>query len=159
MNPPTKDVWAQLPGERDQIWAEAVLRWKLGEQLYLTGALLKEAEAIQEAVREADTREGLILDFLEKPVPKDWKDWPLARRQMFWGCGVTGDLELVPRDRVCAIEIWCELFGKNQADATKRDTRLINDVLENAPGWERFSDTVKFGPYGSQRGFRNVDKA
>lgn len=158
VNPPRKDVWKQLPGERDQIWAEAVIRWKLGEPLYLTDVLLREAEAIQEAAREADTREGLILDFLEKPVPKDWQNWPIERRRIFWNGSVTGDLELVPRDRVCAIEIWCELFGKDQADAQQRDTRQINAVLENAPEWERIPKPAKFGPYGSQRGFRNVDK-
>ncbi len=135
-----------------------MIRWQLGEPLYLTGALLREAQAIQETAREADIREGLILDFLEKPVPKDWQDWPIDRRRTFWGGGVTGDVELVPRAKVCAMEIWCELFGKNQAEATKRDARQINDILMNAPGWESTPKPDKFGPYGSQRGFRNVSK-
>lgn len=33
----TKSVINDLPGERDQIWAEAVTRYKAGEPLYLTG--------------------------------------------------------------------------------------------------------------------------
>ena len=32
---PGKHVHSQLEGEVDQIWAEAVIRWRCGEKLYL----------------------------------------------------------------------------------------------------------------------------
>ena len=156
---PAKNVWTSLPRERDQIWAEAVDSYKRGEALYLSGELWKAAERIQEAAREDDPREGMLLDFLEKPVPKDWQSWTIERRQNYWN-GIEDPLdverELVPRDRVCAVEIWCELFQQSQAKLTKKDTRDINAILENAPGWERITYPAKFGPYGSQRGFQST---
>ena len=156
---PVKDVWTSLPGERDQIWAEAVENYKRGEPLYLSGKLWKVAEQIQDEAREDDPREGLILDFLEKPIPQDWQSWTIDRRRDYWN-GVGDPLEvkreLVPRDRVCAVEVWCELFQQSQAKLTKKDARDINAILENAPGWEHTPDKILFGPYGRQRGFRTT---
>lgn len=43
--PRTKTVWRDLDDELDQIWAEAVMRWRLGETLYLTGELEELARA------------------------------------------------------------------------------------------------------------------
>ena len=98
--PVTKSVWDKLPSEVDQLWAEAVVRWKLGEPLYLSGEVEDAARAKQEEHREVSTREGIVLDFLAKQVPSDWARWPLDRRRMFWAGAVQGDLKLVDRDRV-----------------------------------------------------------
>ena len=156
---PVKDVWERLPGERDQIWAEAVDCWKQGETLYLNGELRREAETVQETAREEDPRAGLVRDFLEKPVPKDWQDWTIERRQSFWVLepdALEPKREMVPRDRVCALEIWCELFQRRKSEMQTRDSRAINAILETTPGWERIPDTARFGAYGKQRGFRPV---
>ena len=83
LGPVTKNVWADLPGEIDQLWAEAVVRWRTGEALFLKGDLEEAAKAKQEEHREVSTREGLITDFLERQVPEDWPSWPLDRRRMF----------------------------------------------------------------------------
>ena len=66
LGPVTKNVWADLPGEIDQLWAEAVVRWRTGEALFLKGDLEEAAKAKQEEHREVSTREGLITDFLER---------------------------------------------------------------------------------------------
>ena len=151
--PPVKSVWKDLDDELDQLWAEAVACWRLGEPLYLAGDLAEAAKAQQEDHREVSTREGLILDFLERPVPHDWASWSLDRRKTFWAGGVVGELELVPRERVCALEIWCELFEGTKKDMRYGDTREINDILLAAPGWKRTAQALKFGCYGAQRGF------
>lgn len=49
--PRRKLVWENLDSEIDQIWAEAVLRWRLGERLYLIDAE-EAATAEQDAHRE-----------------------------------------------------------------------------------------------------------
>lgn len=156
LQPSVKNVWESLPGERDQLWAEAKVRWQLGEPLYLNGELWEYAQSVQENARETDAREGLILDFLSKPVPKDWAEWSIDKRRSFWSGAITGDLELVPRTRVCAMEVWCELFGKDKADAQQREARAINAILDGVEGWERIGYNDKFGPYGNQKGFRVV---
>jgi len=151
--PVTKSVWNDLDAELDQLWAEAVTRWRLGEPLYLAGDLADAAKVQQEDHREVSAREGLILDFLERQVPRDWSTWPLDRRRMFWGGNVAGDTELGPRDRVCALEIWCELFDGLKKDMRYADTQEINGIIAAAPGWKRSASALKFGYCGAQRGF------
>lgn len=153
LQPARKSVWADLDQELDQLWAEAVARWRVGEPLYLSGELADEAKRQQEGHREVSAREGLILDFLERPVPRDWSSWDLNRRRMFWGGNVAGELELVPRERICALEIWCELLEGSKRDMRYSDTQEINSVLAAAPGWKRTAQALKFGYCGAQRGF------
>lgn len=105
---PTKSVFRDLDAEIDQLWAEAVVRWQLGEPLFLSGELEAAAKEEQESHREHSTREGIIRDFLDQRVPTDWDSWDLNRRQMFWSNGEKGELQLAERHRVCALEVWCE---------------------------------------------------
>ena len=160
--PHTKTVWRDLTDDYiRQVWAEAKARWQTGEVLYLTGDIETEAKAKQEEHREASVREGLIIDFVKKKVPADWAKWSIDRRRDFWAGQLhTQDgqsVELVDRDRVCAAEVWCELFNGNTKDIKNSDAREINAVLANIKGWKRFSGPARFGPYSVQRGFYRVD--
>lgn len=151
----TKSVWRDLDPEIDQLWAEAYVRWQAGEPLYLTGAIEEDAKAKQEEHREASSREGIVREFMERPVPDDWSKWPLDKRRMFWG-GVTmgGDSpHLVPRDRICALEVWCEAFNGSIKEMKNTDTRELNAIMAATPGWQKIGGTLHFGPYGTQRGF------
>lgn len=155
---PKKSVFDDLTREViDQIWAEAKVRWQTGEVLYLTGKLEAEAKVKQEEHREVSSREGLILDFVDKQVPADWAKWPIERRRDFWaGQHHTQEghkVELVDRDRVCAAEVWCELFNSNIRDMKTPDTREINGILSRMTGWKRQNGPKRFGPYNLQRGF------
>ena len=154
--PAAKSVWTDLPGEIDQLWAEAMVRWQTGEPLFLKGEIEAAAKEAQEAHREVNTREGIILDFLERPVPEDWQNWPLDRRRMFWGGAVQGDVKLVPRDRVCALEVWCEALDGKQRDMRYSDTAEINSIIEASALWERARGSLRFGYCGKQRGFQKV---
>lgn len=154
----TKSVFRDLPDETiNQLWAEAKMRWQTGEKLYLTGALDAEAKIKQEEHREASVREGLIMEFAERQVPADWAKWSLDRRRDFWaGAARTQEgatLELVERDRITAIEVWCELFNGSMRDMKPADTREINGVLGMMKGWKRNGNPLRFGPYNLQRGF------
>ena len=153
VEPVTKSVWADLAGEIDQIWAEAVIRWRLGEPLYLRGELEEAAKAKQEEHREVSTREGIVLDFIAKQVPSDWAKWPLDRRRMYWAGAVQGDLKLVDRDKVCALEVWCEALDGKQKDIRYIDTAEINGILEACEGWRKAEKTMRFGYCGVQRGY------
>lgn len=152
--PHEKKVWGDLTDEViDQIWAEAKIRWQMGEQLYLTGEVEKEAQRRQESHREASPKEGLIEEFVSRQVPDDWSRWPLDRRRDFWANNATGDYNLVNRDRICALEVWCELFFSNQRDIKPQDVREINATLANMQGWKRSRNPLRCGPYNLQRGF------
>ena len=152
-------MWTDLPGEIDQLWAEAVVRWQTGEPLFLKGDLEEMAKAKQEEHREVSTREGIITEFLSKQVPEDWQSWPLDRRRMFWGGAVQGDIKLVDRDRVCALEVWCEALDGKQKEIRYSDTAEINSIIETLGGWEKGKSALRFGYCGAQRGFlkrRNI---
>lgn len=154
--PRKKDVFADLAAERDQIWAEAVMRWKTGEQLFLKGEIEQAAMQKQEEHREASSREGIIKEFLEREVPEDWGKWPLDNRRTFWAGNVQGDVQLVPRERICALEVWCEAFGGAMKELRNADSREINDCIASLPEWERHEKAIRFGVYGVQRGFKRV---
>lgn len=142
----------------DQIWAEAKLRWTVGEELFLTGEAEEQARAMQAQHMEADPSEGMIADFISKPVPVDWAKWSLDRRRDWWAGATHGDVMTGPRKTITAIEVWCELYNGSKRDLRKSTTREINAVLASLPDTERASSPLKSAPYGSQRGFYVVSK-
>lgn len=154
--PAVKSVWADLPNEVDQLWAEAKTYWQQGETLFLSGELEEDAKIKQEEHREVSTREGIIVDFIGRQVPEDWQSWPLDRRRMFWAGAVQGDFKLVDRDRICALEIWCEALDGKQKDMKYSDTAEINNILENIKEWQKTANSIRFGYCGKQRGFARI---
>ena len=153
-----KSVWNDLPKEVDQIWAEAYTYWALGEELYLS----KEVEALafeqQENHRELSGKEGIILDFLEKPVLPDWDRLSIGQRRQFLNGQLQYDrnVELVPRDKVCAVEIWEECYGSEKRYMKRTDSTEINNILLSSKAWRRIKTPRRFGPYGQQKGFERV---
>lgn len=157
IQPHEKTVWKDLtPEVIDQLWAEAKTRWQLGEQLYLSAELESAAQEQQEAHREVSTREGMIREFVSRQIPDDWLSWRLDNRRDFWANNATGDYKMVERNRICALEVWCELFNGNPRDlgSGNRDSREINEILINISGWKRSKSPKECGvPYGKQRCF------
>ncbi len=152
----SKSVFRDLDDEIDQLWAEAVTCWRLGEPLYLSGEIEAQALQEQEAHRETSAREGLIIEFVNREVPDDWQKWDLQRRLMYWQGGVKDGGRTVPRTRVCALEVWCEVFGGGFKDIKYTDAAEINAVIGGIPGWERLKNGAQFGYCKLQRGFEKV---
>lgn len=150
---PTKSVFNDLEREVDQIYAEAFFRWQIGEPLYLTGEAEMLAKEAQEEHRESNVREGIIKEFLERPIPIDWEKRDIGERRLYWS-GEFGkvETETVERDRICAAEIWVECFNDDIKRMKQTDTREINSILTSFPGWVPYRG--RFGPYGIQRGFK-----
>lgn len=153
----TKDVREDLPKEVDQIWAEAIYFWKeLKEPL----APSKEQEALakveQEDHREISEKEGLIIKYLDTLLPNEWEEMDLYRRRSFLqGVDVLGGT--IKRDKVCAIEVWCECYEKNKADMKKSDSIEINNILNSLKGWAKNSKAKRFKEYGLQRFFERIN--
>lgn len=157
--PRKKDVFRDLDGERNQLWAEAVVRWKLGEPLHLPKNLEAEAGVIQEDHRERHPWEGMLEKFISKPIPADWAKWDENHRNMYWSGGVKYEGKLVQRTRVCAQEFWCEYLGKSIGDMQQRHTREINQLLEKMQGWKNVGVRYAGVPYGKQRCFKPCNTA
>ena len=148
-----KSVWEELPGEVDQIWAEAYAYWMLGEQLFLSKEIERLAERVQEEHRESSGKEGMIRDFLEKEIPDDWDKYDLQKRRMFWNGNIQGTVHLVKRDKVCAIEIWAECFNGDPRFMKRMDSLEINGILSTIEGWKKNKSKRRYGPYGILSGF------
>ena len=155
-----RNVWDDLTRPViDQLWAEAKFRWQMGERLYLEGELLHEAQTYQEKHRDISPWEGMIADFVSKPVPSDWLKWDINKRRDYWSAGVLGNYELVLRDRVSVIEVWCELFMSNKRDLKQSERREIGACLAHLEGWQASNGPFYAGqPYGAQRGFFRKSK-
>lgn len=149
----TKSVFNDLDGEVEQLWAEAVMNWRFGESLFLTGELAEEAKRQQEGHSEQDPRESMIREFVERKVPVDWDKKDIGTRKLYWSSEFGKlEAETVERDRVCAAEIWVECLGGEIRNMRRSDTMAINDVLERINGWRKHKNPYRFGPYGLVKG-------
>lgn len=155
---PVKSIFDDLDTyEVEQVWAEAVVRWRLGETLFLAPDMEEEAERRRATHLERDPLQGQIEDFLDRPVPLDWQKWSLDRRRMFWGGGMNDTIKVEPRDRVCAMEIWRECLCDSRTNIPRVEAHRINAILEALPDWWR-AGAIRFGAgYGMQKGFRRAD--
>lgn len=153
--PPIKNVFSDLPVEVPQIWAEALAAWQLGEPLYLEGEALKISERIQEEHMEQNAKEGIIREFVSRDVPPDWDKRTIRQRQLYWQVDFEkGNIERVPREKICAAEVWCECFGSDIKFMRKSDSAEINAILGRIEGWEKSKNGIRFNSeYGLQRGF------
>lgn len=155
----TKDVFRDLDKERDQIWAEAVAAWQQGEPLYLPAPLEEIARNLQESHRTQHPWEAIIQGFLETEIPAEWLSWDAVQRSAYYHGGARYCGEMVPRSRVCAMEIWCEALDRKKGDMRKTDAREINTILEHTPGWTRAGTQRAGAPYGRQRCYEREKSA
>lgn len=146
--------------EVDQVWAEAIVRYKSGEDLFLKGALAEEAVTQQRDAMESDDREGLVAEYLDTLLPEDWDKMDLYQRRNFLsGSEFSGEIRIgkLHRDQVCVMEIWCECFGKNRETVKKGDSYEIEGILSKIGGWGKYTGNKtgkKHVPtYGPQRIF------
>lgn len=156
VHPAKKSIWTDLLGEVDQIWAEAYMYWALGEQLHLTKDIEDMAYEQQESHRETSGKEGLISEYLAKPVPKNWDQMDIPTRKMYLAGSGVGNVELVPREKTCAVEIWVECFGGEPKYLKRADSTEINNILAGLKGWKRNKNVRRYGPYGTQKGFERM---
>ena len=148
----------RLRRERHQVWAEAVALWKCGEKLTLEDELYQAATQAQEDALAEDAWQGLIAEFVSKPVPKDWEERRPDARRTWWSdeFGQQREADTEPRRSVCCVEIWYELFGRDRASLDGRASRRIMNALRRLPGWAEFGP--KRGVYGLQKTFVRTDR-
>ena len=144
--------------EVGQVWAEAYQLYRSGESLFLDPEMEKEASQAQEAHSELSEKMGLIEEYLDTKLPWQWQAMDLRERRDFLegrddilNQKMTGE---AVRDRVCVLEIWCEVFGGDPKNLSNITSREINSLMERMPGWERSRSVLSCGKlYGKQRVF------
>ena len=156
-----KHPWDMSTEDRDQIWAEVMFRYKaLGERLLILSegaekiAVEKQTEAL-----ESDDREGLVKEYLDTLLPKEWDSLPLESRTDY----LDGNYDIIgeavkgteKRTEVSNIEIWCECFREPAKRIQPRDSYQIAAILKKL-GWERQKGLKRISLYGPQRIYKRV---
>jgi len=156
VRPAKKSVFKELEAEVPQIWAEAFVSWQLGEFLDLEGEAKDIWANEVKSHKITNSKEGLIREFLERPIPVDWNKRSISERRLYWsGNFACSDTECEQRQYVCAAEIWCECFGNEIKWMKQSDTREINQILDSISDWEKEKKLRRFGKdYGPQRGYK-----
>ena len=158
----TKNAWDISQDDIDQLWAEAYYYWANGESLVLEGELEEEALRIQLSHTEGGELVGLIEEYLEMLLPENWESLDIFdRRDYIRNYGDDDHCGSVQRERVCALEIWCEVMEGDRKNLQNAKAREIIDILQSIKGWSPYSKSVgkmRFGKmYGVQRAFIRED--
>jgi predicted P-loop ATPase len=150
-----KSVWDMTEETRAQIWAETIIYATDGEDNFLDAAMEKEAEKMQQAALEYDEREGQVEEYLEALLPEDWYSWNLEKRvDYFQQRDVLSPKEAegtMKRTKVCAMEIFCECFGRPRNAWRSSDSWEIAGIMARIPEWEKTGKRMKITAYGQQR--------
>jgi len=107
---------------RDQIFAEAIVRYRSGGVWWLQGDEIEGARHEQAAHFASDPWEDTIIDYVEAP--------PF--------CGVDADLSAPPtrKDKVTASEVLSDCLGVQSSIQTPLHSRRVGAILHRM-GWER----------------------
>lgn len=137
-----------------QLWSEALCLYNMGENLQLDKEAAEEAERMQGLHLEEDPREGLILRYLETPLPDNWDELDLWARRQY----IENPDGNISRTKVCAAEIWAEALGQDPAKFGVWESRPIYDILRKLGGWRERTDKKRmiFRYYGKQTTYMRV---
>lgn len=154
----TKNAWDITQDDIDQLWAEAYYYWSNGESLVLEGDLEEEALRIQLSHTEGGELVGIIEEYLEMLLPENWESLDIFdRRDYIRNYGDDDHCGSVQRERVCALEIWCEVMEGDRKNLQNAKAREITDILQAMQGWSPYTKgtgKARFGRlYGPQRAF------
>ena len=113
------DFRAALQADRNQLWAEAVQRYKDGEKLALSDSMEEAAKKRQKQFHDNcdDPLQGVVQEFLDMKLPTDWNTWDLNRRRAYIkNPDPLDETGVEIRTKVCAAEFLCEMMGINISD-------------------------------------------
>lgn len=146
--------------EINQIWAEAVECVRSGESLELDSHIAKMAQEMQDSHTYQSEKTGMVLNYVDTPVPTNWDSMELMARREY----LTGGLgsALVPgeltfkRNKICIMEIWRECFNGDPKNLTRQTSFEIAGILKKSKSWVSNKKTMRFSMYGSQKGFIRI---
>lgn len=150
------DEGTLTPTYVDQVWAEAVVLWRAGEQLFLTDEEEALARAAREGFTQAEPLIGQVQEYLDMPVPDDWdSSSPTERHEWFTTNRFFSDDLEGRQTTTCAMAIWREVLGNDKGTPMDRDAARISQALDEADGW--FPAGVQRTIYGPQQVYVRYD--
>lgn len=151
----TKSVFDDLPKERDQIWAEAVVLYKNHEPLYLDASLQAKAQEVQEEHTYRSVREDIVREYLDRKLPENWKDMSQFERKVWLDDANNEGIET--RECISLLEIWVEALGGERLNFSNQDQRELKAIMDHI-GWPKGKAPRQRGrEFGKQRVYLNPD--
>ena len=149
--PPEK--WDLNEHEIGQIWAEAVVRYRDKEPLYLPQHLQEKIVNFQNELLEDDSRLGEVQVYLEKLLPEEWAEMNKEERiDYLKGREYKPHKGVKRRTEVSVAEVWAECFESDRVKLERKNSLEIVAMLLKL-GWERRSSPKKIPIYGNQKIF------
>lgn len=140
----------------DQLWAEAVTAYQLGEQWHLTESETRLAAAAREDFTLDDPKVGMVEEYLDTAVPKSWPNKAPDERA-FW-FRMRGEDTMEPGvdriDQVSAVQIMVEAFGRKAGEWREEDLRSVTDIMNRMPDWTEAPGKQEVPMYGQQKVWR-----
>ena len=145
------------PATVDQIWAEADASFRRGELLYLPDALEVVATERQLEHTLMDERGAQVKEYLDRRLPADWYQLTLQDR-IIWLSHDEDSTEaknagVLRRERVCAMEIWVECFGRRTSELERRHSQGITDIMLQLKDWYRAEGAQRIPGFGVSKVF------
>lgn len=156
---PRKLIADIAPDTLNQIWAEAMVKYQLGETVYLDKVLEAEAALIQEVHTEADPRNELIEKYLSTKVPYDWGDTSIRMRKAYLNDpdSIKNDGMQV-REKISAPEIWIECFNGETKEMTRHQTDFIHTYMKKHSDWIEMEQKQRVKQYGILKSYKRREK-
>lgn len=142
---------------KDQVWAEAKMRYQQNETTYLDAEDEEVLTRFQAKFTDTYFTElsSAIQSYLDIPLPPNFYSWPRIRRDSYFRLDAGDDFTAtILRDKICYAEIRSELFIGGKFQHRVVSTAELAHAMEGIPGWQRCDKPIYFGAaYGKQRGF------
>ena len=147
-----------VPEYIEQVWAEAIVAYRAGEQLYLTPSEEDMAREARAVFTQEEPLLGLVASYLDMNVPDHWDLMSPEDR----GAWFAVDRYISPatdqtQSVTCAAAIYREVMGETKTSIGDRDMHRITDALNSSPGWA--PGGVRKTPYGLQETYVRVSLA
>lgn len=153
-----EEPFEAMRADRDQLWAEAVVRWRQGEPLYLDADMEREARVRQQEanIDHDDPMPGLLDEYLDMLLPADWYTWDKARRRAFVQNPDPLAAETLKRTKFYAGEFIYEQLCRGEGDKEyPYILKKVNKMMRQKEGWEYA--TMKVSGYGLQKGWKRLE--
>ena len=138
----------------DQLWAEAMEGYMLGEGLTLSDEAETIAGGMREEFAERTPIQGLIEEYLDRLFPADYEDRFLAQRLDFLN-GDLGEEGTEAKNSFSLIELWTEALGRRKDEYTVVKARELSNAVKALKGWKR-DKQARQKIYGPQVIYRRV---
>lgn len=143
----------------DKYWAEAVHHYRMGVLPMLSPTAEAEATQVRQTHKTEDTEQGALIDYLNMPVPPDWRKQSKEDR-VFYYRDQKPNWYGQPREFICVSEVAREFYDYSRKDmmASPHLGRKVADAIRRTKLFEQQQYNKSFGDYGSAVAWKRIEE-